>query len=358
MRRIFTLVCILTTMLRAQAQITITASDMPVSGDTLRYSNANIVGNTINLADSGAGFNWNYSDLVPVSQNVDTYKTALSVNLAYALISFTAYGYKVSDSFPGASSFLPVSINQLYTFFEKKTSPSRFSAVAFAAKIGGLPTPFNYTIDDDWYYFPLTYHSADSSRFSLTIGLSGTASLKQTGYRKTTVDGWGTITTPYYTSPVNCIRVRSFIREIDSVSFSGFPFTIPRTTVEYKWLVNGGHYPALWVTANKTDTVDNTGAEVITSIRYRDIARQLNVGVPKEPLRGTVKVFPNPAVYGRVTLDVPADWNTYSITIYDQTSKAVMTTNKAEIDMSNLPAGMYVAQVIHNADVVYAQIVR
>lgn len=358
MRRLLLLVSVLFA-LSAHAQITITASDMPVSGDTLRYTNANIIGNTINLADSGAGVNWNYSDLVPLTQTVDTYKTALAVNLAYALISFTAYGYKVSDSFPGASSFLPVSINQLYTFFEKKTSPSRFSAVAFAAKIGGLPTPFNYSTDDDWYFFPLAYHNVDSSNFSLTIGLSGTASLKQTGYRKTRVDGWGTIATPFHTTPVNCIRVRSFIHEIDSVDFSGFPFTIPRNTVEYKWLVNGEHYPALWVTSSKTDANEYGGTELITSIRYRDIARALTTNVPGEPLRGTVKAFPNPSADGKVTLELPADWKTYSITIYDQSSKAVMTlANRADVDLSRLPAGMYVAQVVHNADVVYAQIVR
>lgn len=345
--------------LSSQAQITITASDMPVSGDTLRYTNANIIGNTINLADSGAGINWNFSDLAPLTQTVDTYKTALSVSLAYALISFTAYGYKVADSFIGGTTFIPVPLTQLYTFFEKKTSPSRFSAVAFAAKVAGIPTPFNYTIDDDWYYFPLAYHNTDSSNYSLNIGLSGTASLKQTGYRKTTVDGWGTIVTPYFTTPANCIRVRSFIHEIDSIDFSGFPLHIPRNTVEYKWLVNGEHYPALWVTATKTDTLEDTGAEIITSIRYRDVARDFTATVPGEPVRGTVKAFPNPAINGKVTLELPADWKTYSVTIYDQASKAVMTlANHTDIDLSKLPAGMYVAQVVHNADVVYAQIVK
>ena len=67
------------------AQITITASDMPVSGDTLRYSIASPVGSTINLADSGAGFSWDYSTLTPASQSVDTYKTAAAVNVLYAL---------------------------------------------------------------------------------------------------------------------------------------------------------------------------------------------------------------------------------------------------------------------------------
>src|SRR4051812_42344327 len=99
MKQLLLLICTLFAFNLSQAQITITASDMPVSGDTLRYSNANIIINTINLNDSGAAMTWNYSDLEPVNQVVDTYKTALSVNLAYALISLTAYGYKVADSF-------------------------------------------------------------------------------------------------------------------------------------------------------------------------------------------------------------------------------------------------------------------
>lgn len=336
----------------SHAQITITASDMPVSGDTLRYSFASPVGSATYTADSGAGVTWNYSTMVPIRQAVDTYKTALSVNIAYALISLTAYGYKVSDSFPVPSAVLPVSINQIYTFFQKKTSPSRYSAVAFAAKIAGIPTPFNYDIDDDWYFFPLNYLNNDSSNFSLTLGLSGTASIKQQGYRKSRVDGWGTITTPYLTTPVSCIRVRSEIHEVDTIDFGIIPIGIPRTTVEYKWLANGEHFPVMWVTTNVTGAT-----ETVTTIRYRDIARTITTGITKDPGNALVSVYPNPAQHGLVTLELPADWKQYSVTIYDQASRmAGRFENQNQLNLSNLPKGVYVAQIVSGGNVTYAKI--
>lgn len=357
MKRLLLALMILSTSI-SYGQITITSSDMPISGDTLRYTNANFIFANINLGDSGANMTWNYSDLQPLTQAVDTYKTALSVNIAYALISLTAYGYKVADSFPGSGSFIPVSINQLYTFFQKKSSPSRYSAIAFAAKIAGLPTPFNYTIDDDWYYFPLTYLNSDSSNFSLTIGISGTASIKQTGYRKTRVDGWGTITTPYFTSPVSCIRVRSYIHEVDSIDFGGFPLHIPRNTVEYKWMVNGEHYPALWVTATKTDTVESSGNEVINSVKYRDMARNLNVGVvARQIIPGGISAFPNPAVNGLTHLDIPESNTDFSVELFDIHSRCLQTTrNQRDLDLRQLPKGMYVARVTIGQQYTYVKL--
>jgi hypothetical protein len=320
-------------------QITITAADMPTSGDQLRYSIAQVTGAGINLADSGTSMTWNYGSLTPLSQSVDTYKTALSVSILYSLVSFTAYGYKVADSLPGLGAVIPVSIQQLYTFFEKKSSPNSFAAVAFAAKIAGIPSPFNYTKDDTWYFFPLTYARNDSSNFALTIGLASVGSLKQIGYRKTRVDGWGTITTPYTTSPVNCIRVRSEIHGSDSISFGGPTIGFPQNTVEYKWLANGEHYPLLWVTTNVVG-----GTETISSIRFRDNYRALDVADAQQTAQ--VNAAPNPVINGFTTISVPAGWKQFSVTVYDITGKAVVeTVNNSTVDMHQLPAGMYVAQV-------------
>lgn len=355
MKYILSLLAVVLLLGQAKAQISVTASDMPVSGDTLRYSTASAVGSGINLADSGTGMTWNYSSLSPRAQAVDTYKTALTVSLTYLLISINAYGYKVADSFPGGS-LLPVSITQLYTFFEKQGSNTRYAAVAFGAKIAGIPTPFNYTKDDIWYRFPLTYGNSDSNSYALNITLSSTLSLKQAGYRKTRVDGWGTIVTPYYTSPVNCIRVRSEIHEIDSINF-GFPIGIPRNTVEYKWLVNGDHYPALWVTAN----VAGGGAETIAVIRYRDIARDVALHTETVVAHDAteVKAVPNPAANGLISLAIPQSWKEYSVEVFDMQSKIVLTgRNEPIVNLQNLPSGQYIGRVICGDHVAYVQLVK
>ena len=339
----------------ALAQISITASDMPIAGDTLRYSTASPTGSGFSAADSGTAKVWDFSMLSPLTQGIDTYKTASAVNITYALtISPTAYGYKVADSFPGLSGVLPISITNLYTFFNKKTGPARYIAEGFAAVISGLPTPVNYSDEDEWYYFPLTYARSDSSTFSLKFSLPTLGSIKQAGYRKTRVDGWGTIVTPYFTTPTNCIRVRSEIHEIDSIDLLVTKIGLPRNTVEYKFLANGQHYPALWVTASLTGST-----ETITSIRYRDVARS-TMGIASNALSyRTIKAYPNPAQNGIVYVELPADWQQYQIACFDLQGKLVATTsNKNQIDLSQMPAGRYVLQVLCGNQTAYALIER
>ena len=57
------------------AQITITASDMPVLGDKLLYSAA-LPTAGLNLSNTGANIAWDFTTLVPRLQDIDTYKTA------------------------------------------------------------------------------------------------------------------------------------------------------------------------------------------------------------------------------------------------------------------------------------------
>ena len=344
----------------AHAQITITASDMPVAGDMLRYSNVSPVGSGVNTSLAGPGLVWNYT-FTPISQSVDTYQLALAVNPLYVLtVGPTAFGYKVADSIPGLGAFLPVSIQQLYNFFETKTSPGRYQVKAFGASVGGLPVAANYSPPDVWYFLPLGYTNADSSDYSLSFSLASLGGLKEQGYRKTTVDAWGTIQTPYYTTPVNCIRVRSEIHEIDSISFSGNSFGIPRNSIEYKWLVKGDHYPALWVTSNVL-----LGNEIITSIKYSDkLPPNPDATLPSvvsnvSGAQATVAAYPVPAGNGKVTLSIPADWNMFFVQLFDAQSKEVATfTNERELNIQNLPAGQYIARVICGEKQAFVRIVK
>lgn len=341
------------------AQITITAADMPIAGDTLRYSFASPVGSSISPADSGTSMAWNYT-LSPIGQAVDTYKTALAVNPLFVVtIGATAYGYKVADSFPIPIPLPGVpSIQNLYTFFEKKSSPSRFQAQAFAANIGGIPTPINYSQPDVWYFFPLAYGNNDSSNFKLSITLPGFGSLKQVGFRKSRVDGWGTITTPFYTTATPCIRVRSEIHEVDSVQFGSFPaIGLPRNSVEYKWLVNGDHYPALWVTSN----TGPGGTETVNNVRYRDnpLPDTTNAVPVIANTITEIKALPNPSANGIVTLQLPDDWKVFDIEVYDLSSKLVAVVhNNREVNIAAMPAGQYFARVMCGGNIGYAQITR
>jgi len=331
----------------------ITASDMPTSGDTLRSSFANPIGSTINLSNTGSGITWDFSTLTPIAQVVDVYKTAFQVNPLYAAtISLNAYGYKVADSIPGASAF-PVTINDIYTFFSKKNNPSRFVAEAFAAKVSNIPTAVNYSDEDEWYFFPLNYTDVDSSTFKLNFTMGSVGSYKQQGKRKTTVDGQGTIKTPFFTMPTSCIRVKSEVDAVDSVSFGTQSFGIPRKTIEYKWLVSGEHFPALWVTANVLGT-----QTFITSVRYRDMYRLiLGITAPDNPIQ-ILTAYPNPAT-DAVTIKLPQHWRLFTLEVFDTQGKLVsFSENNARIDISSLSTGQYIIRVSSGSEIGYVQILK
>jgi len=348
------LVSALLSICTAQAQITITESDMPVRGDKLRYSNATATGASF-ATDGGANKTWNYS-LTPTSQGVDEYKRPTEVNPFFALTitNPSCYGYKIADSIPGIGLIASgITINNLHTFFSMLSTPNCFAAEAFGATISGFPLGSLYTVPDAWFHFPLEYGDEDSSDFDLTFGAATFGSIQQKGYRKTTVDGWGTITTPYYTTPVNCIRVRSEINEIDSVSIGGTTFGLPRTTIEYKWMTNAAHYPALWVTA-----ISVGGLEINATTRYYD---PLPTSVPTETAQYNeqVKAYPNPVSNGTVHFEIPKHWTQYVIELYDVSGKNVGNAiNTNAVDMSALPAGMYIARITAGTATAYVTVCK
>lgn len=342
----------------AWSQITITAADMPAGptggaafGDTLRYSRANPLTAGINLNDTGTNKVWDFSSLIAVAQSVDTYKTATQINASYAVtISATAYGLKVADSLPGA----PVPVKDIYNFFNKKSSPSRFVTEGFAAKISGIPIPINYSSEDVVYYFPLSYpHATDVTNFRLSYNLAGLGYFSQTGTRTTRVDAWGTITTPYATA-VSVVRVRSEIAEMDTVRFGTTTQAIPRNTVEYKWLANGEHYPLLSVTTTK-----NGSTETPTSVTYRDTKRA-GLSVFNSPAKiQSLELYPNPAVGELMNVTVPASWTTFSLKVYDVTGKLVSeSSNQKVISVAKLATGKYIVLAESGGSIAFAQFVK
>jgi hypothetical protein len=355
MRKVYAVALLFLMCKAVSAQITITPADMPVAGDTLRYSIDLTSTTTINLSTTGPNSNWNYSSLVSDAQGIDSYKTAFAVNPLYAVtIAPTAYGYKFADTLGGGGS--PVTLTNVYYFFSKKNSPPRYVAEAFAAVIGGIPTPVNYSDEAEWYFFPLTYPKRDSTTFKLSFALQPLGSMKMTGYRIDSVDGFGTIVTPYFPSGVQCIRVRAEIHEVDSIGFGAGPaIGFPRNTVEYKWLANGEHYPVLWVTASLLGST-----ETVTNIRYRDVYKQDTAGkvVDITPSYQVLKTYPNPTS-GLVKITVPENWKNYVVEVFDVQARLVTTVaNKNELDISALPQGRYGIRVISGTKTGYAIIVK
>lgn len=269
MKRLFTVALALLTGWAAQAQITIGQSDMPVSGDTLRYSVAATSGVSL-PSGTGSSQTWNYANLVPQSQGIAAYKSATSVSIAYGLLfGFSSYGRKLADTV-GVG---PVTATNVYDFYRRNSTG--FSAVGRGLTFQGIPLPANYSDNDEIYQFPLAYGDRDSSTFRVQFSVAGQGTLTQQGYRINHVIGAGSLTTPYGT--YNTLLVEVKIEEVDSIVATALPFPLGFNTssTHLVWLAQGQHYPILDMTVNTA-----TGTPILTDVRYRDIYRQL---VPVAP---------------------------------------------------------------------------
>ena len=239
MKNLYLLSALLYVSTASYGQITITRNDMPAARDSARYSTS---ATQLNFDTTGAGITWDYSSLVANGQGVDTFKTALTINPIYGLY----YGLTTDYGLPNTNlNFGFVSLTNGYDFY--KTSNSDLEIKAIGADYNGISLPNNYTTPDKVYQFPLTYGRIDTSHYDVSISVPGTATIHEVGTRINTVDGWGTLITPFDT--FQCIRLKSVTNEVDSVTITLLGFTIPapRTTTTFKWLANGVIIPALEV---------------------------------------------------------------------------------------------------------------
>lgn len=247
----------------SNGQITITQNDMPSNGDQIRYTNTQTTNTGFSTSSTGSNQTWDFSKLVPTSQDVYSFKTSLQT--AYLLYFFNTIGLKNQDSL---NLFIATFYN-IYDFYKK--NKDKWSIVGRGFTYSKIPLPANFTKEDIVYKFPLNYGDIDTNDYVFVLSdPTGTLpiSFKEYGTRINTVDGWGSLTTPY--GNFDCIRVKSKITYIDSIKVSNFSFGIPGTRYEYKWLTNGEKIPVLQIDGTQVFNSFN-----ITSIKFRDNKREI-----------------------------------------------------------------------------------
>jgi hypothetical protein len=311
-------------LLPAYAQITISSSDMPTAGDTLRKSNSlDITG--VDFEATGTNYNWDFSELQPVFQSVDTFVSVSSVPFLYQLVFFPGVVANLAQKYTGLNldTIVGVSLTDPYRFF-KNTSGS-FTDVGFAFTLNGITVPLKFNSADVVYKFPLNYGHADSSISGVGFGLPDLGYINIDRKRVNVIDGWGTLTTSYGTFEV--LRLRSTVKEIDSIYVDSLQFgaAITRNYVEYKWLGSGYGQPLLQATIEGP----------LITVAWLDSITGTNVGI-KQPiaLETRLAIAPNPMAAeatATVHLDCP---DVVSLSIYDLSGKRV-----AEIFSGKLPAG-------------------
>jgi hypothetical protein len=341
-------------MLCAQSPITISNSNMPSSGDTLRYSQAQL--NSLgNYTQTGTNYSWNFSSLVPMSQGVRSFKAALQTPYAFFFLGLNEYGEKIADTL-GAG---PLTMTKYYDYYKKQTSPAAFIADGVGITFSSVPVPSYYSDKDELYMFPMSYPKYDSTTFKFTTASNSLIPIQysKTGYRVTIVDGWGSITTPYGTA--NCLRLITTQYSQDSVKNNIIPLLtigFPNYQRSYQWMTTSTKIPFLEITGN---LVGNNFTP--TQVRYRDNAR--NITQIKENSMPGLAIYPNP-VKDYIFLDIPAEkkldaevMNISGQLISKQSAEPFGGAGQ-KLNMSALPQGLYLVRISFDNNSYYFKFIK
>lgn len=269
-------------------QLTIGTADLPSAGNLYRVSIANPLAGA-DYTITGPNYNWNFSQLTPQSQRVDTFLSVSSTNIVFSVVFINSnFNANRANVATGGSDFNlgTVTVNDVYNFYYN--SSASYAQVGFGATIAGIPAPFTYNPKDIVYAFPLQYGDVDTSRSSYEVDVTSTVGFyfKVNRTRVNQVDGWGSLTTPYGTH--NALRVKTTITERDSVYIDslGFGFNLPPfTNIEYKWFGAGEGVPLLQANASANGNVNQ--------VLYRDDV-VYNPGIAESTSLKGIDIFPNP----------------------------------------------------------------
>jgi len=265
-------------------QITISSSDMPVSGDTIRTSNGVNPGGIYDFARTGNNLIWDFTGLENIGQQVDTFLTVTQTPIIFWPFFLTSANLARKVSGTGLIPGLPV--ESAFQYFNKTSSA--YSDIGTGLVLSGLPIPLKYTDPDVLYRFPMTVGFQDTVDSYLEVSVPDLGYLMVDRNRINLVDGWGVLKSPY--GEFEVLRLKSIVSEYDSIFVDslGIGFPIQRNYIEYKWIGQGFGIPLLQVSI---DTLLQT-----ESIVFVDSVREINVGIGQTNIQlHSLKVYPNPA---------------------------------------------------------------
>ena len=256
------------------AQITVTSTNMPVSGDTLRFSTAILDNNVLqNYQKTGANQVWNFDTLRPISQTIQRFVS--SSQTPYNTVPNNRIGLLYADTL----SLGGTSITDSYNFINSTSTDFSidYRAASVPTGIPLFPTlqlVDSYSDKDELFQFPLNYLNRDSSTFNFILNnVFPPIYYGSSGYRINEVDAWGTVTTPYGT--FSALRVITDMVSVDTVSFAGQDISVPSHTREYQWISNQERIPVM-----KVNGLVVAGAFVPTTVEYRDSVRAITPIIP------------------------------------------------------------------------------
>lgn len=355
----FLLIIILVSLDGLKAQISYNNTDMPIPGKIIIVSQSAAT-TGINPTLTGLNYTWNFGNLIPASQSVDTFVSVSSLALIYQAVFNNPILYpnnKATVVGNGSSFNLPVgtlNISNFRDFF--KNSTANYSLVGYGGDMNGIAVPVPYASNDILYKFPVGVSSLpDSSFATYSIPITGIGYFGQNKKRVNRVDGWGNITTPYGT--FSAIRLKSVVNQKDTIYLDTLGFALPSIIsnfIEYKWVAKGIPVPLLQITTTFT------GA--ITEVSYVDSLRPW-LGIENPTINQfSINIYPNPVSSSFIISHNGKKEHKGQYRISDIQGRiiaqGICKDNETRVDISTLSDGTYFISILIQNHIMAKKIVK
>ncbi|MGD9493971.1 MAG: T9SS type A sorting domain-containing protein [Bacteroidales bacterium] len=335
MKKLFILAALFLS-LQSFAQITLVETDFPIDGDSRVVSILNDLG-SFDFVSTGANYTWDFSQMVPQSQDTIAFISASNTSLPLTYIaafnnSFTdpEHDADVANKQDYENPVPNVTIEDFYAFY--KIQSDAFIQVGAGLTINSAPLPVLFNPMDTIVMLPAAFGDIDTcfSSFSADVPTLGYYSEQRTRFNS--IDGWGTLITPFGT--FDALRISSYSEIHDSLYYDayGMGFPMDRTETEYKWYAKNHPIPVLHV-------IIRDGMSASSTVTYIDSLRNLSLS---EQQNINISMHPNPAS-DVVYFDVEENCFPLDMVIFDMAGREVLSGEISDnrIDVSGLPKGMY-----------------
>ena len=287
---LFAMFCIITSHAFSQKSGTIyNLSNYANPNDTFRFSQGNNF-IKLNFDTTGQNITWDYSSIQSNTQDVIK---ILAPNQSGYIFTPVSFQQKLDIAIPTIDTLYlnTIKIYDVLGFFDKANN--QLSQLAIAGKVQGFAVKSKYDTPDIVYNFPIQYgNQKDSSSSSYTVSIPTMLYYKHSQKRVNSVEGYGTLKTPFGTFDV--IKTKSIIYSTDTVSISnsGVP-SYKYTNVIYQWLTPSKGMPVLAISRRIADGIMvSEKAEFMDSIRKYP-AKASFVYSPLKPKQGDKVIFQN-----------------------------------------------------------------
>ena len=339
------------------SQIRIDSSDMPNVGDNYKMLIANNIG-AVNYQAAGSNITWDFSSWISSLSRNDTFFTVASTpyaaffsNVMDPLRKATISSFMTDGEFPIPSAYsVMINISEGFDYF--KQTQFNYSQVGIAATIY-LPLmdttyypEIKFNAPDVIYKFPLEIGDNDTSRINFMVNLNY-GQMFENRVRINTVDGWGTLITPYNTFEV--LRLKTDIYRHDSLSIRYYALVIDTAFntihTEYKWLTKTYGMPVAMV---RTTT---NGDGIVTRATFIDSIPDPHFGI--KDIVSDYSIFPNPAK-DYIDINILNSGNQIKVDLFDVNLCNILSlknnaiiNKKIRIDIRNinLKSGVYFIRI-------------